>query len=304
MKKTVYLIGNPIAGGGAQREIEKAQSLLTAEGCEVSLFLTRQKGDAEAYARKIAEKAVRSAVPMVIAAGGDGTINEVANGLAGSSVPMAILPFGTTSVLAREIGIRPGDTEGAVQYALRFPPNPVSLGRLAFPDGSNRFFLLMAGIGFDGEVVHGMNPALKRWVGKGAYALSTFRTVLKYKPRPLSVAYARVDGSVAELRGTSVIVSNASRYGGEFVITPGADLSSPSLKLMVAQASRPGDFLSVLAAIARGKTIPGATYETVTSVRVDGESHMQIDGDYAGTTPVVIDVVPGSLQLVMRRVSA
>ncbi|KAF0181066.1 MAG: hypothetical protein FD164_1617 [Nitrospirae bacterium] len=304
MKQFIYLIGNPIAGGGAEKEIRKAQDLLTAQGCDVLLHLTMQKGDAERHARAIREKAASSGISMVIAAGGDGTINEVANGLAGSSVPMAILPFGTTSVLAREIGIRPGDTKGAIQYALRTPPNPVSLGRLAFPDGSNRFFLLMAGIGFDGEVVCRINPAIKRWAGKGAYALSTFKTVLKYKPRPLAIAYARVDGSVAEVSGTSVIVSNASRYGGEFIITPGADLSSPSLKLMVAQASRPGDFLRVLAAIGTGKKIPGAIYETVTSVRVDGESHLQIDGDYAGTTPVVIDVVPGSLQLVMRRVSA
>jgi YegS/Rv2252/BmrU family lipid kinase len=300
MKKTVYLIGNPIAGGGAEREIMKASGLLRNEGCEVTVSMTTEKGDAETFARDIAEKANRSAAPMVIAAGGDGTINEVANGLAGSPVPMAILPFGTTSVLAREIGIRPGDTTAAVRYALTMPPRPVSLGRLTYSDGGSRFFLLMAGIGFDGEVVYRMNPAIKRWIGKGAYALSACRTVFLFRPKPLSLTYATPDGSVRKMSGRSIIVSNASRYGGDFVITPGANITKPSLQLMVTDSANPLDFLKLLAAIGTGAKIPGAFYEAVTSVRIDGTSHMQVDGDYAGTTPVVIDVVPDSLQLVMK----
>ncbi len=300
MKRVVYLIGNPIAGGSAEREIRNARKLLTAEGYEVALHLTTRKGDAEHFARAIREKSDAAQIPMVIAAGGDGTLNEVANGLAGSLVPMAVLPLGTTSVLAREIGIRLGDTATALHYALTTAPRPAALGRLVFPDGRIRFFLLMAGIGFDGEVVCRMNPAVKRWFGKGAYALSTVRTVLKYQPNSLAITYTRSDGSVAEISGTSVIVSNASRYGGDFVITPGADITAPFLKLMVAQSACPADFLRLLAAIGTGKKIPGALYETVTSVRIDGEAPMQIDGDYAGTTPVVIDVVPDSLQLVMR----
>lgn len=300
MTQELHIIGNPIAGGGAEREIRKASALLTKEGCEVTVFMTTGKGDAETFARDIAEKANRSAAPMVIAAGGDGTINEVANGLAGSPVPMAILPFGTTSVLAREIGIRPGDAAAAVRYALTTPPRPVSLGRLTYADRSTRYFLLMAGIGFDGEVVYRMSPAIKRWIGKGAYALSAFRAVLLYRPQPLGIAFTKSDGSVIETTGTTVIVSNASRYGGDFVITPGAELTAPSLQLMVAQSSHPSDFVCLLAAIGTGRRISGALYETVTSVRIDGTAHLQIDGDYAGTTPVVIDVVPDSLQLVMK----
>ncbi len=300
MKHLIYLIGNPIAGGGAEREIRKAQKILAAHGYEVELRLTSRKGDAEHIARTIREKSDAAQIPMVIAAGGDGTLNEVANGLCGSLVPMAVLPLGTTSVLAREIGIRLGDTAAALHYAITTAPRPAALGRLVFPDRGIRFFLLMAGVGFDGEVVHGMNPAIKRWLGRGAYALSTVRAVLRYQPKSLAIIYTRSDGSVAETSGTSVIVSNASRYGGDFVITSGANIAEPLLKLVVVQSACPADFLRLLAAIASGKKIPGALYETVTSVRVDGESHIQIDGDYAGTTPVVIDVVPGSLQLVMR----
>lgn len=299
MNKNVYLIGNPIAGGGAEQEIKKAQSLLTAESYEVSLFLTQQKGDAERFAHDVRIQA-GEAPPLVIAAGGDGTINEVVHGLAGSGIPMAILPFGTTSVLAREIGVPMNNLAQALAYALSGKPRPVALGRITWPDGKTRFFLLMAGIGFDGRVVHDVNPALKRRIGKGAYVLSTVRTVLKYAPNPLFITCARLDGSVVTFKGTSIIVSNASRYGGDFMITPEARLHSPSLEVMIDRSKHPVDFLRMLASIGSGKAIPGAAYETVTSVQVDGVSPLQIDGDESGTTPVVIDVMPDALQLVMK----
>ncbi len=158
----------------------------------------------------------------------------------------------------------------------------------------------MAGIGFDGDVVHGMSPSLKRLVGKGAYVLSTVRSVLHYSPKPLTITYSRVDGSVAKTQGTSVIVGNAARYGGDFMITPQARLATPSLELMIDRSRGPVDFLRLLSAIGSGRTIPGACYETVTAIRIDGVARMQIDGDESGTTPVVIDVVPDVLQLVMK----
>lgn len=300
MQRIIHLIGNPIAGGGAERNIQKAVTLLQRAGHNTVLHLTTRKGDAEHFARDIATLDDNRTQPLIIAAGGDGTINEVANGLAASPVPMAILPFGTTSVLAREIGVPMNNVELAIEYALRGLPRPISLGRLAWPDGKTRFFLLMTGTGFDGTVVHGINPRIKHIAGKGAYALSTIKTVVAWKPSAMPISFTRADGSVATIFGTSAIVSNASRYGGDFVITPGADLSAPTLKLMVDRSECALDFLRLLAAIGTGKKIPGAVYETVTSVRIDGTSLMQIDGDEEGTTPVVIDVVPDGLQLVIK----
>lgn len=299
MKNTVHLIVNPVAGGNAHSSIRKAQDIFAGAGYEVVLHLTTRKGDAEQFARGISA-ASGSRIPLVVAAGGDGTINEVANGLVGSPLPMAILPLGTTSVLAREIDMPLDSIAAAVEYALSEKPHQVSLGRVAFEDGVTRFFLLMAGIGFDGDVVHGMNPSLKRLIGKGAYALSTVRSVVCHKPKLLTITYSRADGSVAKTEGTSVIVGNAARYGGDFMITPHARLATPSLELMIDRSRGPVDFLRLLSAIGSGRTIPGACYETVTAIRIDGVARMQLDGDESGTTPVVIDVVPDALQLVMK----
>jgi len=299
MKKTVHLIVNPVAGGNAESSIRKAQNTFAGAGYEVVLHLTTRKGDAERFASDISA-ASGPRIPLIVAAGGDGTINEVANGLVGSAVPMAILPFGTTSVLAREIGVPMNNITAAVDYAISEQPLPVSLGRVAFEDGLTRFFVLMAGIGFDGDVVHGMNRSLKRLIGKGAYVLSTVRSVFQYRPKPLTITYSRADGSVAKTQGTSVIVGNAARYGGDFMITPQARLAAPSLELMIDRSRGPVDFLRLLSAIGSGRAIPGACYETVTAIRIDGVGKMQIDGDESGTTPVVIDVVPDALQLVMK----
>ncbi len=138
MKKTVHLIVNPVAGGNAHSSIRKAQDIFAGAGYEVVLHLTTCKGDAEQFARGISA-ASGSRIPLVVAAGGDGTINEVANGLVGSPLPMAILPLGTTSVLAREIGMPLNSIAAAVEYALSEKPHPVSLGRVAFEDGVTRF---------------------------------------------------------------------------------------------------------------------------------------------------------------------
>ena len=101
MSKKIIIIGNPIAGGGARKKILRASSILKASGIDAELKFTARKGDAESFARE----ASGLADTMVIAAGGDGTYNEVANGLLFSDTPLAILPLGTTSVLARELGI-------------------------------------------------------------------------------------------------------------------------------------------------------------------------------------------------------
>jgi len=299
-KRLIHLIGNPIAGGSALKRIHKAEQLLSQYGETVQIHMTKKAGDAETYARQIAANTSPSAAQLIIAAGGDGTFNEVANGLAGSSVAMAILPFGTTSVLAREIGVPLNDMEAAIHYALHEESRPISLGRIVLENGYHRLFLLMAGIGFDGEIVHNVKPALKRLIGKGAYALSTICSIFCYKPQQLRLTLTLEDGSIIETQGTSVIVSNASRYGGDYVITPNASLTTRSLEIMIDHSCRPSDFMKVLIAIGRQKKIPEALYATVTSLRIDGSSHIQVDGDESGTTPAVIDVVPESLRLVMK----
>ena len=175
MTKKIVLIGNPVAGGGAYKKICAAEAYMRNRGLEVDVMLTSRRGDAESFAKDA--KVLPNT--MVLAAGGDGTYNEVANGLLHSETPMAILPLGTTSVLAREIGI-PLNTREALEAALTGRAECVSLGRITYQPGSDlekkpavsRHFLLMAGLGYDGDAVYGVNVRLKNLSGQAAYVLS------------------------------------------------------------------------------------------------------------------------------------
>lgn len=255
--------------------------------------LTQKKGDAEGWARG----AAGDGAPLVIAAGGDGTFNEVINGIANSETAMAIVPLGTTNVLAKELGV-PEDVAGATDIVLRGKVYSVSLGRVSCVFHSlpvSRYFCLMAGIGFDGEAVYGVSGTLKKHSGKGAYVLSGLKTLMKYSPGDLSFM---VNG--AAYTGYSAIVGNASKYGGNFKITPDAMLDDPHLRIVLMHGKRRRDILRYIYGIFRRRhlQLKDITYLKGDSVRIEGTARIQIDGDYLGTTPATITVVPDALKLI------
>jgi diacylglycerol kinase (ATP) len=328
MSERIIVIGNPVAGGGARGEISKAFSILKALGCDAELKFTSQKGDAEFFARE----ASASPNTLIIAAGGDGTYNEVANGLLHSDTPLAILPVGTTSVLARELGI-PLNTEKALEVALHGRIEKVHLGRISWIPSSRTFdkemteslqttrhFLLMAGIGYDGSAVYGVNEMLKKYSGKMAYILSGFWSIINYHPGPLMVSaeigdredieggrfriqrhYCSVNRDSLHSTGYTVIVSKAACYGGDMKITPDASLTSPYLYVFVGHKKGRLDLIRHLAAIVSGRTLnlKDISYFRTDKITIEGNSHIQLDGDYAGTTPATIDIVRNALNLVV-----
>ncbi len=183
-------------------------------------MFTQKKGDAE----YLAKDSIKKSPLMIVAAGGDGTFNEVINGLAGSEIPMAILPFGSTNVLAKEIGA-PENIKKAIDFALSRTPRKISLGKVIIKKNSltlDRYFILMAGIGYDGETVFGLNESLKKISGKGSYIFSGIKTLFKFKPLELKFD---IDGKI--FFGHSAIISKAAKYGGNFKITPDANISEP-----------------------------------------------------------------------------
>ncbi|HET6515098.1 MAG TPA: diacylglycerol kinase family protein, partial [Thermodesulfovibrionales bacterium] len=204
MKSPILLIANPAARHASEKGIERAANLLRSGGWDVRVLFTCKKGDAEAFARH----AQAEGISLIMAAGGDGTLNEVINGIVHTDVSMAILPMGTTNVLAKELGI-PEDIEGAVNRALKGRPRAVSLGRITvgqLPSPLTRYFCLMAGIGFDGDAVYRFSTSLKRFSGKAAYILSGMKTLLHYSPEPLTFS---MDGK--SCRGYSAIICKAAR---------------------------------------------------------------------------------------------
>jgi diacylglycerol kinase (ATP) len=283
----ILLIANPVAGGNARSKIDRAAAWLRSRGAVVEVALTGASGDAR-WAAGVARDA---GFDRIIAAGGDGTLNEVINGLAPSPIPLAFIPLGTTNVFALEVGI-PFDLEQACDIALNGTPRPVCLG---LADGTR--FLLMAGIGFDAEVVAGVNLRLKRRVGKLAYLISALAVLMHSAAATIEV----VDERGRRFQGCSAVIGNGRCYGGRFSITPQAALQDDALEVCLFR--RPGrlGFLCSMIKIALGRSLAEseawrfrARKLTVTGSR----AAVQLDGDYHGRLPQTFCAVSGELTLI------
>ena len=294
MRSSITLIGNPAARGASLKKFESASAFLQEKGFGTKIVLTEKSNDAT----RLAKEAVLEKPYAIIAAGGDGTINEVINGMVKSNIPLAILPLGTTNVLAKELGI-PEHINRAMETAVSKKPRTVSLGRIELNPGTDssysRYFCLMAGIGFDGKTVHDINTAVKKKSGKAAYIFSGIKNLLNYSPNRL---FYNIDGK--EYAGFSSITGKASKYGGNFKITPDADLSNPTLYTCIFQGNKRRDILRYVFRVMSGSLLNEGdiVYLKSTSVEVLGTAHIQIDGDYLGVTPAIITVEKDSLKII------
>ncbi len=293
MKSSIVLISNPAAKRASDRKIIQASNFLKTRGYKVEVLFTEKKGSAEILARE----AIKELPSLIIAAGGDGTFNEVINGIAGSEIPMAILPLGTTNVLAKEIGI-PENVEGAMEIAVGSPPKTVSIGKVSVIRHSSlvtRHFCLMAGIGFDGDAVFGINETLKKISGKGAYIYSGIKALFRFEPDELTF---NIDGKTYS--GYSAIIGNVAKYGGNFKVTPDARLTDPTLYICLFKGKKRLDIFRYVFGIATGSHLrfKDVQYLKAERIQVDGNAHIQIDGDYFGMTPAKVEVATNTLRLV------
>ncbi|UCH44891.1 MAG: diacylglycerol kinase family lipid kinase [Nitrospiraceae bacterium] len=287
----VSLVVNPLAGNRAFKHIDRIKQLL-AERTSLSTFITEKRGDALEFARSV------SAPDRILVASGDGTINEVLNGLMNSDnpdqhrIPVAVIPLGTTNVLAKELGI-PETIESAVNLALQGEAKRVSLGRI-----NGHYFSLMAGIGFDGETVMGVkNNFVKKMSGKAAHILSGLKVLQHYHPPLITV---RTDKD--EYSACTAVISNARCYGGHFYVTPDASITEAVLDVCLFKGRTRRSLLRFIAGVLSRRH---SRYDDVTIVKAgevevtsEGTVHVQIDGDYFGTLPVTIDVVADAASLV------
>ncbi len=288
--KKIFLIGNPVAGGGTLKKIRKAEKILKVKGFTVETLLTKAQGDAEKFARQINE--IYPDNSIVLAAGGDGTYNEVANGLAFSETPMAILPMGTTSVLAKELKI-PYRIEKAIEVSLNGRVQKVHLGRIKNQE-KQRFFILMAGIGFDGSAVYKVKPRGKRYLKKIAYILSGIKSLLKYTPPEIEIFNSK------KKKANNAVVCNASCYGGSFKIAPQANLKDPYFYVIVSKTHTRIELVYQILGVIFGfhLKLKNIDYFKTETLKISGDAHVQIDGDYFGKTPVDIELIKNALNLV------
>jgi diacylglycerol kinase (ATP) len=305
--KTATLIYNPVAGRHPRRreaEVQKAAAELRAQGLRIDLVQTSAGGEAQGLARAAAAHS-----DVVIVCGGDGTINEAINGLSPGHTILGILPGGTANILAKELGL-PHDIGRAARELPRWSPRRVALGLarwgqngaaagLATSPAHSRYFLSVAGVGFDAYVIHRLSASLKRSWGTVGYAFEAWRQLWRY--RFPEVTFRCSD---REWRGTLGVVQRTRRYAGWFHLAPQGSLFKPGFTLCVFRSRRRTRYvLYALAAAARVHTrLPDVTL--VESQQVDCEPagagppiYFELDGELAGTIPATFQVVPGALTL-------
>lgn len=295
-KKEVALIYNPRAGKfkrDPERRSRRVAAVLADSGFEVRVCPTWGPGTATEAARD----AVNSGADIVIAAGGDGTINEVAQGLVGSPVPLALLPGGTANVLCVETRIGTKLLHAARQLHT-FQAVPVTIGEIRGQD-SSRYFLSMAGVGFDASVVRNLDPRLKYMLGKGAYWLTT----LGQLPQPLQQFKVEVNGNT--YLSSFLLASRIRNYGGELEIAPTIRLFDDDFEVIIFEGSHVIQYLPYFLRIASGplRAGDGIIIERAKSLTIQPTNGKpvwtQVDGEIAGSLPATVSVAPQALHLLV-----
>jgi diacylglycerol kinase (ATP) len=283
----ILVIHNPVAGRRRQAYLERVLAAMRARDAHVAVQQTTRAGEAQEIARKHC-KAKKSPYDIVVAAGGDGTINEVINGLGRKkkkTTPLAIIPLGTANVLAGELDL---------------PISPEEVGeiivgakaeRVYFGQAGDRRFSMMAGIGFDAHVVANVDPKLKRLTGKLAYFWQTLCELRRYKRTRYEI---EVDGHVYS--AYSAIVANGHYYGGRFICAPDARLSDPTLHVCLFQNGRWWDVVYYGLSLVLNRLHRAASVKIIPAREVvlkgpPGQP-IQGDGDIIGETPVRITISP------------
>lgn len=290
--RTMIVIFNPVAGMRRAALLWRVLDVLVANGVRIELAETHRAGHGEALAR---EAACRGA-SMVVAAGGDGTIGEVANGLLGSTTRLGIIPLGTANVVAHEMSL-PFEPR-AVAAALAFGrTRPLWPGVVRGTEGS-RLFVQMLGVGFDARVVHQLSVSLKRAFGRGAYALQTLRELAFY---PFTPIHVRLDGQ--ETQAASIIVSKGRLYGGRFLLAPEACSAEPGFSVSLF------DHAGALPTLLYGAALPlnllsraaGVRHVRARQIDFIGNERVpvQADGDAAGWTPLSVTDAPSAIPIVV-----
>jgi diacylglycerol kinase family enzyme len=290
------LIFNPRAGRVLRRPgiIPHIEAALRPSFGEVRAVMTEGPNTAGA----LAAREVDGGAGTVFVCGGDGTVNEVAQALEGSGVPLGVLPGGTACVLANELGLG-NDPAHAADLLATAVPREVAAGRLRRPDGSSRLFLLMAGVGFDARIVHGLDLGLKDRIGKLAYWLGAVRELAT----TLEEFDVEIDGK--SRRCSFALVSRVRNYGGDIDLAKSASLFSDEFEVLLFRGRRvwrfPFYFLGILAGVSRA--VPGletARATRVATVPLAGDAvHVQVDGEYAGVIPAVFEIVPRAIRLLV-----
>lgn len=296
------LIYNPVAGKlkrDNQRILHRTIEALAGVGVKVEAIPTTGPATATGLARA----AVKRGADLVIALGGDGTINEIANGVIGTDTPLAILPGGTANCLGIETGMGTNPVR-AVARLEKCVPRRIAVGRLTCRELSgggetSRNFLSMVGVGLDAKIVSEVNPAIKKATGKLAYWVAGMRQFFS------SLAQFRGKHSGGEGEYGFALASRLRNYGGDLSIATGASLMSGHFETLQFRGSNPLRYALYMTAVVLRlhKRMPGVVThrvrEAVFEPTGDKVVYVQADGELAGVLPARVEIVDDALTLLV-----
>jgi diacylglycerol kinase (ATP) len=255
--------------------------------------------DSAGHATELARDAVARGADLILVLGGDGTINEVVNGIANTAAVLGVLPGGTANVLSMELGLG-SRLERAAERLARCVERKISLGKLVHADGSSRYFLLMGGVGLDASIVNVVDPGLKARTGKLAYWLAGLSKIADR----VEQFTARIDG--IEMRCGFALVSRVRNYGGDLEIASGASLLSDEFEIVLFEGSHPLRYSGYMLGVGARcvQLLPGVnTLRAKAAEFCAGASlkgiPVQIDGESEGLLPARFEIAPAALTLLV-----
>jgi YegS/Rv2252/BmrU family lipid kinase len=254
---------------------------------------------------ELARNAVESGAKLVVAAGGDGTLNEVVNGIAGSDAELATIPLGTGMDFGRTYGI-PTKFDDAVGVALDGAVRTIDAGRVHYRtwDGeeADRWFANVGSVGMSGAVAQRANGMSKALGGKATFFYALTRVFLEWENTEVTV---RLDEGERRGRMHDVVVANGVWHGGGMKLAPDASPDDGLFDVVLIGDVGKLDFLTTAPKIYKGRHVAHAKVEVVRSRRVEVASDeplpIEVEGEQVGTTPAVFEVVPGALRLRVPR---
>jgi diacylglycerol kinase (ATP) len=289
------LIYNPTAGGLRREpaQIEELINSLREQGIEVTPQMTTDVG----HATELSQEAVNDGTEVVIVCGGDGTINEAAQPLVGTGTALAVWPSGTANVLANELQL-PRRPEAIAKLIACGQSRLISVGRAMKPESDwQRYFLLMAGIGLDATIVHGVDLDLKRLTGIGAYLASGLGYLAKLPLTPFSI-----DFNGRHYESTFAVIANAARYAVCFTMAPKARVDDDKFDICLFNSRSRLSLLgyAFLSMSGRHTRSSGVVYQETREVKANSnpDALVQLDGDVVGRLPMQFEIVPRALRVI------
>ena len=278
-------------------QVHKAVAVLRNAGVDAELQFTASPGDG----KKLAAEAAASGCDLIIACGGDGTINEVINGLAPGDTPFAILPGGTANIAAKELGL-PGNIVRAARQISACRPFRIPLGRATWEVSGitqQRYFLAVAGIGLDAHIISQLDVGIKLRMGVLAYVWEAVRQVFRYEFPPFKFTADSIAASA-----TFAVVQRSSRYAGWLKLARTHSIRDLDFSCCLFEGHGPGRYLRYALGILtqthdrmHGVRFLGGSVIRCTSQRSETAIGFEVDGELKGVIPVTFEVVPDALTI-------